>query len=284
MSTTTLTTPETAKILGPVAGLVLPDTAALSGRAERALQLVRDFRIATKDDYEIASEELKAIKGKRAGLEDQRTGITGPINTALKAINNLFKGPDSLLAMAEDLWKSKMLGYIQEQERIAAEAVRKAEAIAAAERKRLEEQAAEQQRQAQEAAAAAAKAAAEGDAQAAELAKAAEARAASQAAASATEAQLVVAAPPTVERPKAAGISTSKRIDFEVTDIGMLVNFIATGHRDKGDCKLAHPELLPLIGEGDTVRIRAYVKGLGLTCSLPGVRVFEQRGMSASKS
>ena len=42
----------------------------------------------------------------------------------------------------------------------------------------------------------------------------------------------------------------------------------------------ANPELISLI-RADDVKLRAYVKGLGLAAALPGVRVFEDRVMSA---
>jgi len=72
-----------------------------------------------------------------------------------------------------------------------------------------------------------------------------------------------------IEKPKAAGISTSKKIEFEVVDLHALVKHIA-----------AHPELIALVRQDD-VKLRAYVKGLGLAAALPGVRVFEDRVMSA---
>lgn len=259
----------TDNILAPVAAITLPDSAALTGRAQQALAFIQEFQIESQETYGLAADELKAIKQRANQLEEQRTGITKPINTALKAINDLFRGPATLLEQAERMLKGKMLAWDQEQQRIAAEARRKAEEAAAAERRRLEEEAAARQREAEEQARAAAAAAAAGDQQAAELAKAAAQRAQAEANASATTAQMVVAPVPVVERPKAAGISTSKRLDFEVVDLHALVKHIAD-----------HPELLNLV-QADSVRLRAYVKGVGLACALPGVRVFEDSVISA---
>ncbi len=259
----------TDSILAPVAALALPDSAAMTSKAQSALAFIKSFEIKTSEDYGLAADELKAIKSKAKAVEDQRTGITGPINKALKAINDLFRGPTALLEEAERTLKGKMLTWDQEQQRIAAEARRRAEAEAEAERQRLAAEAAEQQRIAQEQASAAAAAQKAGDDQAAELARAAAERAQAEATVAATTAQMVVAAPVVPAQAQVKGISTSTRVDFEVQDLYKLVLHIAE-----------HPELISLVA-ADTVRLRAYVKGLGAACALPGVRVFESQVMSA---
>ena len=117
--------------------------------------------------------------------------------------------------------------------------------------------------------------------QEAALAAAAALRAQSEAAATATQAQLVVAAPIVVAPPVAKGISTSTKIDFDVTSLRHLVAYIATGKTfAEGDPALVHPELLALI-KVDETKLRAYVRGLGTACNLPGVRVYETAVMSA---
>lgn len=259
----------TESILAPIAALSIPDSAALTGRAQQALAFIQAYQIDSIEAYELGGEELRAIKVRANALEEQRTAITGPINAGLKAINNLFRGPAELLALGERTLKSKMLAWDQEQERIAAEARRKAEESAAAQRRQLEEEAAERQREAEAQAAEAAKATAAGDDQAASLATAAAQRAQSESQAAATTAQLVIAPVVNVERAKATGISTSKKVDFEVVDLVALVKHIA-----------GHPELINLL-KADDVKLRAYVKGVGTACALPGVRVFEERVMSA---
>ncbi|MEI7443296.1 MAG: hypothetical protein WCK28_00260, partial [Burkholderiales bacterium] len=137
-------------ILAPVAAISLPDADSLTGNAQRALDFIRGFQIASAEDYGLAADELRAIKARATKLEEQRTGITKPINDALRAINALFKGPASLLEEAERALKSKMLAWDQEQARIAAEQRRAAEAAAEAERRRLAAEAAERQRVADE--------------------------------------------------------------------------------------------------------------------------------------
>lgn len=259
----------TESILAPIAALAIPDQGALTTRAQSALGFIQSFTITSAEDYGFAADELRSIKAKANTLEDQRTAITGPINKGLKAINDMFRGPGELLAQAERVIKGKMLAWDQEQERLAAIERRRAEEIAAAARKKLEEEAAARQAEADKQTAIAAKAAAAGDEQAAALAQSNADRANSESQEAAISAQLVVAAPAVATIEKTKGISTSKKVDFEVVDLHALVKHVAE-----------RPELLALI-VADSVKLRAYVKGLGLACQLPGVRVFEERVLSA---
>jgi colicin import membrane protein len=265
-------------ILAPITRLALPNSDELGGKAKQQLAFVMAFEITSHDDYLLAADELIALKSKAKVLEDKRTGITAPINAALRAINDLFRVPAQLLANAEIVLKQKMLAYEQEQARIAAEAKRKAEEAAAAERKRLEEEAAARAREAEEQAKAAAAAKVSGDEQAASLAQAQMQRAQAEAHAAEINAQLVIALPDvTIEPPRAKGISTSKKLEHEVESMAKLLAFIVTGN---GETPLTHPDLIGLV-KPDDVRLRAYVKGIGLACSLPGVMVREQKVMSA---
>ena len=259
----------TDSILAPIAALALPDSANLAARAQQALTFAQSFEITSAEDYGLAADELRAIKVRANRLEEQRTSITGPINAGLKAVNNLFRAPAEFLAQGERVYKGKMLAWDQEQERLARIEREKAEAIAAAERRRLEEEAAVRQAEADRQVELARKAQAAGDAQAAQLAQANADRANSESQEAAITAQLVVAAPAVVAIEKTKGISTSKKVDFEVVDMVALIKHIA-----------AHPELINLV-IADSVKLRAYVKGLGLACQLPGVRVFEERVLSA---
>ena len=259
----------TDNILAPVAALALPDSAALTASANRVLSFLGDFTIADNEDYGLAAEELQAVKARQKTLEGQRTSITVPLNAALKAVNALFGGPADVLVRAESVIKGKMLTWKNEQERIAAGARRAAEALAAAERKRLDDEAAAAWAAQQEALKAAEKAKAEGNELAAAQATAAAQRAQAEATTSAAISQMMVAPVTTVEAPKAKGISTSTRIDFEVTNLLQLVQHVA-----------ANPELIGLL-QADSVRLRAYVKGVGMACKLPGVTVKEVISMAA---
>jgi hypothetical protein len=106
----------TDNILAPIAALTLPDAAAVSNRAQQALAFIEGFTIDSAETYGLAADELKAIKKRAADLEAQRTGITGPINHALRAINALFAGPAGLSRARRALLKTKMLEWQAEQD------------------------------------------------------------------------------------------------------------------------------------------------------------------------
>lgn len=222
-----------------------PTAAALARGADSALALVESFEVTDDATFEIGGDELKAIKAKAASLEEQRKSITKPMDDAKKAVMDLFRGPTELLAKAEGILKGKLLAYQQEQQRKAAEAQRAAEAAAEAERKRLADEAAKLE--------------AEGRAGEATVQRAI--------------AEMVVAQPVTTvaAAPKVAGLATRTTVEFEVVDKLALVQHIAQ-----------HPELIALVVE-DSVKLRAYVRGLGLDCKLPGVRVFEKASLAASR-
>ena len=261
-----MTTPE--NVLAPLASLALPDGGALSESAARALKFAQEYTIASQEEFDLIADDLRATKSRIAALEAKRTAITGPLNAALKAVNDLFRVPASLLAQTEGVFKSKMLAWNAEQERVANEARRVAEAEAAMARAKLEEQARAQAAEAEAAAKRLAEASAAGNAQITEIAHAELLRRQAEVAATVDAAQMTVAMP--VAAPaRTAGISTTSRVDFEITSALLLVQHVAE-----------HPELINLV-QADTVKVRAYVKGLGMSCRLPGVRVFEAKSLSA---
>ena len=131
----------TDNILAPVAALTLPDQALLIGGAQRMLAFIDGYAIESNDDFGLAADELKTIKAKQKTLEDQRTAITGPLNAATKAVNDLFRGPAELLTRAEGALKAKMLTWQRKVEAEAAEARRVAEEAARAQREAAEAEA-----------------------------------------------------------------------------------------------------------------------------------------------
>ena len=309
-------TTETETIESPlseVKALSLPDMAIMHRSADSALRMANDFVITTDDDYALAGEELQSVKGRLKRLEETRTGITGPMNKALDAINALFRGPRATLEAAELAIKTSMLSYHNEQERKAAEARRIQEVAAAAERARISEAArqvelkaaaerkliadqaaaqeatrkAEQARLDAEAAAAAAvgnQAAAEEAARKAEASrlqsiletqqaeqKQQELNAASnEQAASLIVASAAASAPVTsITSVRAKGTTVKTMVEFEVVNLLSLVQHVAQ-----------HPELINLLAE-DSIKLRAYVRGLGVNAKLPGVRVFEKQAMAS---
>lgn len=235
---------ETTTTIPASVAIAAPNAQALARGATAALALVNDFEISDAATFEIAADELKGIKSKAAQLDEQRKAITGPLDAAKKAVMDLFRGPTELLGQAEGILKGKMLTYQQAEQRKAEEARLQAERIAREQREKLE-------------------------AEARELA--AQGRT-GEAAVKETVAQMVVAAPVAAPAPPAVnGISTSTTVDFEVTDLHALVKHIA-----------AHPELINLI-TADGVKIRAYVRGLGMATNLPGVSVFQKQTLASRK-
>lgn len=238
--------------------------------AEKALRSAADFVIDSPTMFELASDDLKSIKALQKQVEEKRTTITGPLNAALRATNDLFRAPKDYLDRAEATLKRAMVAYTSEQERIAAEARAKAEAAARAERERLaaiEREQAEAARRAQEEAQAAAAA---GDQEAAAAAMAAAQAAELQAAAAAMTAQ-VVTATPAVEAPaKVTGISGRVTYSAEVTNLMELVQAVAAGQAPI-ECLQADTKFLG-------AQARAFKKAGQL---YPGVMAVAERSIAA---
>lgn len=252
-------------------------------QARRMLTDATDFTIDSPELYEAAAEDLRRVKTLAKQVEDTRVSITGPLHQAKQAVDNLFKGPATFLQQAESALKSAMLTWDQEQQRIRREAERKAEEARRAEQQRLdaerrqkEEEARRADEEARRLEEEARAAAAAGNAQQAEqLQEQAQekANAASDAACDAHAIQQtaeVISMPVAVPPPqKVTGISTSTTVDFEVSSLHALVKHVA-----------AHPELINLLS-ADSVKLRAYVRGVGMQCQLPGVRVFQKSAIRA---
>ena len=256
----------TDNVLAPLSGINAPDGAQLNARAQAALDMVKAMEVDSQETYELAADELKAIKAKAKSLEDQRTAITKPINDALKGINALFKGPTTFLEEAERVIKGKMISYSTEQERIAAEERRRAEAAVRAEQERLAREAAAREA---EAAKAAAKLMAEGD----EVAAAEVQAQAAIEAASLTATAAVITAPvaaPAVA--KVSGVSTRSTWKAECTDKAALVAFIAS-----------NPTFLNLL-DVNASALNQMAKAMKETLQLPGVRVYEEKTLASGRA
>jgi hypothetical protein len=253
-----------------------------STQARRMLTDANDYVIDSTELYQAAAEDLQRVKALAKTVEETRVSITGPLHQAKVAVDNLFKGPTTFLQQAEAKLKGAMLTWDNEQERIRREEQRRAEEARRAEQARLDAErrqreeearrAEEEARRLEEEARAAAAAGDAAKAQELEQQAQQEANAASDAAAEAhslaTTAE-VITMPVQTQVTKVSGVHTSKTVDFEVASLHELVKHVA-----------AHPELLNLV-TADTVKLRAYVRGLGMNCQLPGVRVFEKKTLAA---
>lgn len=201
----------------------------LATKASNALTSANDFVIDSHTMFELASEDLKQVKALQKEVEEKRTGITGPLNQAVKAVNDLFRSPKEYLEKAEATLKRAMVTWTTEQERLAAIARAEAEAAARAERERLAALEREQQEAARKAQEEAQAAAAAGDQEAAQRAMAEAEAAQQQAAVTAMTAQVVTIAPQVVEPAKISGISGRVTYSAEVTDLMKLVKAVAAG-------------------------------------------------------
>jgi hypothetical protein len=263
--------------------------------------------------FGIAADELRAVKAAANKLDADRREIVDPLNKVVKTINDRYRPAGEFLAEAEKIIKAAMLGYQNEQDRIAAEAKRKAEEAAAEERRRLAEEArlreakAEAERQAIAKAeadrAAAAKAEreriqreadeakAKGDAEAARRADeaAAAARVADEAAAAIAaqqQAQVTQAAAldvAAIEQISAVIVAAPPPVMAKTAGIST-----AKGWDFRVVDKLAliryvaeHPEFVDVLIE-DSVRLRGLVKGLGKSLPLAGVEVFSKSTLRAA--
>lgn len=242
----------------------------LTTKAQSAMANASDFVIDSHTMFELASDDLKQIKALQKEVEEKRTGITGPLNQAVKAVNDLFRSPKEFLDKAEASLKRAMVTWSNEQERLAAIARAEAEAVARAERERLaelERKQIEAARKAQEEAQAAAVA---GDREAADRAMAEAELAQQQAAVTAMTAQVVTMAP-TIEAPaKVTGISGRMTYSAEVTNLMELIKAVASG--------LAPIEAL----QADTKFLGAQARAFKRAGQLyPGVMAVAERSIAA---
>jgi len=83
------------------------------------------FAIQSTAQYALAGEVLDVVKGAWKELESKRVTITGPLNQALRATNDLFREPLATYKDCEEVLKKKMATYSR-----AAEAARVAAMVA----------------------------------------------------------------------------------------------------------------------------------------------------------
>ncbi|QYY30271.1 hypothetical protein K2O51_23150 [Cupriavidus pinatubonensis] len=255
------------------------DAVVLGTKAQRMLTAAQGYAIDSPTMYELAAEDLRAVKLLAKDVEEKRTAITGPLNQAVKAVNDLFRAPKTYLEQAESTLKGAMLTYDREQQRKADEARREAERKAREERERIEAEArAVEKAAAEEAeriAAEANAAAASGNAKkAAELEQQAIATAeagANEARSLELSAELVTAAPAPVatSAPKVAGLSTRQNWKARLTDKMALIRFVAE-----------HPEHQHLLDVNQSA-LNQLAKAQKDAMRLPGVEAYPDAVMSA---
>lgn len=252
--------------------LNIPNGAEMARSASAALSIAKEWTINDAEDYDMAADELKAIKSKAKALEDRRKEITKPLDASKKSVMDLFREPLELLAQAESVIKRAMLTWQQEQERIRRAEQARLEAEAKAERERLAKEAAAREAEARAKAAEAERLASAGDAiAAAELAESAQ-QALFEADVQRETAALVTAPVAKVAEAKAAGVSTRETWKAEVTDKAALIAHVA-----------ANPQFSGLLTV-DQSALNALARSLKSSLTLPGVRVYAEQTLAARAS
>lgn len=227
--------------LAALSRIDLPNKEAMNKSAHAALMMATDYPISDDESYQLAAEELQAIKAKAKELEKQRVSITSHLLSAKKSIDDLFRPAQDKLADAEKLLKKSMLAYTEEQERKAEQALRAAE---------------EAQREAA--------------AKAAELERAAAKSEDTEAAVEAAMAIVAAHAPvAVVAPPKAAGVSVRKTVKARVANKAEFVRFAVES-----------PSLLDLI-EVNESKLNQLAKALGQNLNYPGIEVIEEKSLAA---
>jgi hypothetical protein len=84
--------------------------------SEASVERMKDLPVTNDDQQKFAVELLEEVKEMWRTLEDQRTQITGPMNKALRATNELFRPALKSLEHEEGLLKAKIADYLKSKE------------------------------------------------------------------------------------------------------------------------------------------------------------------------
>ncbi len=214
--------------------------ATLVGGVAGVLEVAREFKIDSRDMYDMATVELREIIGRKNRLEEARVSMKAPVLAAGRAIDGFFNPLITTLQQAESTYKSGMLAFDraerirrEEEERQAREAAERERRRIEAEAQRVADEIAARERQ--EAEALAAQLRAEGQEEAAQEAIAdGEAAAAYKAEeiiqTAAVEAQTVTAMAAPVEAPRRTGAAPRQNWVAEVIDMDALIKAAAEGN------------------------------------------------------
>jgi hypothetical protein len=251
--------------------------------AQSALIVAREFKIDCVEMYRIAAGELREIVTQKKQLEELRMKITRPLDSAKKAVMELFRAPADALEQAERILKRSMVAFDNAERQRREDEERQARAAAEAERKRLEDEAlALAAKIEQEERAVAEELATEleqmGDAsQAQEVRKNAQAEAAQKVEEvlreAAADSQTVVSFASQALAPKASGISSRENWFAEAINLDELIKAAAEGHSAARECLMANDKVLG-----------AKARALKGALSIPGVRVWSENGISARRA
>ena len=244
------------------------DPILMRTEAAGALAEARAIEIDSDSMYEIAGEELQAVKKRGADLEAKRKSITGPLDEAKKSIMDLFRPAQEFCDEAEGVIKVAMVAYKRKQEQIALEARIEQERLAKIESERVEALA----KEARERAAALRLEAANAETMDAESETLDKAYAAEQQAAE-FEASISVTPVATIApAPKAKGVSMRDKWSAECTDKLALLKHV-----------LERPELVHLLIV-DQSALNKMASAQKDAFRLPGVRLLKGSIIAARKA
>lgn len=103
----------------------MPEVEILRDQTKLLLESAESMIVDCQEMFEIAADELRAVKKLAKEIEEQRKEAVAPLNEAVKAINALPKPAQEILAKAESIFKSKMAEFSDAQRQIAATVVDK---------------------------------------------------------------------------------------------------------------------------------------------------------------
>lgn len=233
-----------------------PDGVALASKSVLQLQVARSFSIVDDDTYQLAGEELKAIRKRVKDLEEQRLGITRPMDEAKERVMTLFREPVAKLNEAAGVLNTAMVTYHEAKAKLAEEERRKAEEAARVEREKLAAAA----RAAEEEAKKMREAAAKTDGVTAQQSQLEAAAKETEARNLAAAAVMVTAAVPAASAPVSTGAGTSKTWKVEVVSLIDLVKWVC-----------AHPEEIGLL-KADETALNAKARSMKENFNVDGVR------------
>jgi hypothetical protein len=95
-------------VLPPQAKGVEEEMRQETAAAEEVYLGIQEMEIETKEDMDFAAEILGEAKTKRKRIDEKRKEITAPLNTALKAVNELFRPAMDFYDQCERLIKAKI--------------------------------------------------------------------------------------------------------------------------------------------------------------------------------
>lgn len=227
-----------------------------------------NYSISTAEQYTSGAADLQRVKAAQKKLEDTRTGITGPMNAALKRVNDFFRAPAERLTTIERTIKRGLTVFAEAEERQRQEKQRKADELARREREKAE--------------AAARQARAKADAEAAGLRRRAEAEAAAGRAEEA--AKLAARAEAKIEKADAKAEQLEQQAAAVVAPVvqDQTPTFKGLSMRDSWKFEVVDPAKVPreFLAVDDS-KIRRYVQAMKGDSKIDGVRVYCEK-VSAS--